>query len=258
MITLKFASSLLVGSMYLFTSNILRADMLLQEIKNSTESVTANDLTLVFTQAIPRGTELKITNQQNMSMTFGIASDSTKVEFTSNQLPSTFGPGALAKIKFEAPAKTMIDKTKSFWTMDGAMIINGLASFGAPPTILFSDGLAFAEFTDTDDVPIVYTQISLYANNDLMNFNIDQFDTPTGDLVTGIPLMLSLNPGDTVMLPFGSVLPDGYELALATAAPLSDPSDTFSVGSAALVPEPSMFPLLGLCFLAVMSKRFFI
>jgi hypothetical protein len=254
--TNKFASSLLVGSMYLLYPNILRADLLLQEIKNSTASTTASDLTLVFSQALLPNSPLKVTNQMGMSTSF-LAPATTTFVIGVGSLPSTFGPGAVAMIKFSAPAGTTIDKTKSFWTdSEGAMIINGLASFGAPPTILFSNGLAFAEFTDTDDVPITYTDISLYANNDLTNFNIDQFDTPTGELVTGVPSAITLDPGDSVSIPFGPVSPNEYELALAEAAAVSNPSDTYSVGAgAAPVPEPSTFALLGLALLLMILSN---
>jgi hypothetical protein len=81
----------------------------------------------------------------------------------------------------------------------------------------------------------------LYRNNDLTNFNIDDFDTPTGQLVTGIPVSIEVNPGETSLVSFGSFFPDTYELALADAAPLSDSSDTYSkVGDEAVLDGVSM------------------
>jgi len=261
MISRKLASSLLVGSICLLTSNGLLADMLIQEIKNTSAITTANDLTLRFSQEIPVGrSAISITDKDNNTKTFTVTESGTRFTFGVGELPSNFGPGATAKIKFTAPKGTMIDKSMSFWTEDNAMIIGALASLGAPPSIDFSDGVAFALFTDPDSVPITYTDITASLNADPTTFNLDQFDMPTGkDLVTVLFSPITVVDADhPVLLTLGSVIPGDYELVTATAATVSNPSDTFSVGSAALVPEPSMFPLLGLCFLAVMSRRFFI
>jgi hypothetical protein len=44
-----------------------------------------------------------------------------------------------------------------------------------------------------------------------------------------------------------------YELVVATCYPSDDPSDTFSLAAAVVVPEPSTFGLLGLGAVALLA-----
>src|SRR5215831_11699440 len=103
MITSKLASSLLVGSICLLTSKVLVADMLIQEIKNTSTITTANDLTLVFTQNLPIDGDVSITDQAKNTTKFTLAMATNSLKFGVDDLPSNFAPGATAKIKFTAP-----------------------------------------------------------------------------------------------------------------------------------------------------------
>jgi hypothetical protein len=209
--------------------------------QKSTQTITANDLTLVSTQKL---TVVVVIDKNDKARNMQNLNGADTYTFMPGDLPSNFGPGDVAKIQFLAREGTRINKSKSFWTKDRNTMIDGLASLGAPPIVIFGDGVAFALFTDPDPIPLVYSDILLYRDKDLANFNMDQFTTPTGQLVTGIPSSIVINPGDGVLLPFGPVLPDKYELALAQAAALSTSDDAYSVAAADTVPEPATLSLL--------------
>jgi hypothetical protein len=86
----------------------------------------------------------------------------------------------------------------------------------------------------------VYSGISVWVNNNLTDYSIDQAFTPTGMLVSGLPNTITLNPGQTFEFSFGPAAALGYDLVLANVAVASDPTDLFGVGNATLaVPEPA-------------------
>lgn len=249
MTTKKLALGLLVGSICMLTSHVVWADFIEQEIKNQTISITANDLTLVFSQNVTEVDVIDKTGAGQLSLSTG------DTHYTFKNFPNNFGPGDPAKIRFDGPKGTTIDLSQSFWTEDGIKINNALASLGAAPNLIFSGGAAFAQFTNPDPIALIYTGLQLYENNDLTNFDIANFLTPTGQLVTGIPSSIVLNPGESELLSFGPVLLNTYDLALANVAAVSNPGNTFSVGAAAAIPEPSTFTLLSVGFLVPIAWR---
>jgi hypothetical protein len=94
----------------------------------------------------------------------------------------------------------------------------------------------------------------LYKTNDLSHYTLDLFDTPTGSFVAGLPSTITLGAGQSMTLSFGAVIPDSYQLALADAAAVSTPSDTYRVGVAAPLPEPSALALLGMGSLVLLGR----
>src|SRR5438445_179186 len=88
-----------------------------QEIKNNTASITANDLTLVFTHepgSVSIGGGPTPTSRNHETVSWG-----------PGDLPRSYGPGESAQVQFEGPEGTRIDKTQSFWTENRRQIIDG-------------------------------------------------------------------------------------------------------------------------------------
>jgi hypothetical protein len=145
----------------------------------------------------------------------------------------------------------------TFWTLDGNPI-KGAFKFtvvGEPMEIAYnSNGHgATATLFDPESFSVVYSDIKPYKNNNLSNLTIDSYLTPTGSLVGGLPSTITLNPGDSMTLSFGTVDPSTYQLALANVAAASEPSNLFSVASALSVPEPSTLVLLVIGTLGVIG-----
>jgi hypothetical protein len=159
------------------------------------------------------------------------------------------------KVHFSGPAGTRIDVAASFWTENKRQIIDSLASLGQPPDIFFADG-AFARIVNAGPVPLLYTDIRLYRDNDLANFGTPSFSSVvTGELVTGLPTTLTLGAGESAVLAFGAVARDGYELVTMNVALPSAPDDTFFTASAAVIPEPGTLALTGAGLLALWLVR---
>jgi hypothetical protein len=243
-LTASFAASISFAETISFDDNFV------QEVKNTSALTTANDLTLVFNN--PPG-NVMITDPQGNNPTAPGGSGGTTVTWGSGQLPSNVGPGQSGRVTFNGPRGTNIDKTKSFWTVDGAQINGALASLGQPPNITFVGGGAFADLTNPETFALTYSNIRLYVDNDLANFNTPLFITPTGQLVTGLPSIITLDPGQSAELSFGPIAPDTYQLILADAAFVSNPNDVYSVGTGAAVPEASTFNLLGIGCTALLA-----
>jgi hypothetical protein len=238
---------LLIACIWIFTSTVSFADNFVQEVKNTSSLTTANDLTLVFNN-VPGS--VMITDPQGNNPREPTTVGGTTA--TWSQLPAV-GPGQSGRVTFNGPKGTSINKTDSFWTVDGAKINGALASLGQPPNIDFVGAMAFAELTNPQTFALTYSDIRLYIDNNLANFDTILFITPTGQLVSGLPTTITLDPGQTVELPFGSIFPDTYQLILANAAGASNPNDVYLVGTGAAVPEPSTFGLVGTACIALLA-----
>ena len=232
-----------------------RADDFTQEIKNKTERTTANDLTLFFNTENVR----KVTATDPVGDPQGKKPKEAKGKgpfvYDVGELPVPVAPGSGLKINFTGDPGTRIDLTESYWTENNRQMVNGLASLGVPPDIFFADG-AFARISNPGPVPLTYTGIQLYRDNDLANFGTPFFSSEiTGELVTGLPSSLTLGAGDSTVLAFGQVARDGYQLVTMNIALLSAPDDTFFTASAAVIPEPGSLALTAAGLLALLAAR---
>jgi hypothetical protein len=131
------------------------------------------------------------------------------------------------------------------WTKNGVELANSFAAVGQAPSLQFGETGAVARFINPEPVEVIYSNIRLFKDNDIDRFNLSQFDTATGVLVSGLPTAVSLLPGESLSLPFGSFDPTKYELALANVAVASSPGDQFGVGAGAVAPEPATLLLFG-------------
>jgi hypothetical protein len=264
---------LLWGGICAVASTVSRAELVSQEIRNSSAATPANDLRLEFTGDVGTIQIRDSANRTDEEDVFqnliirgvgywGYYFPAGNVGMRGG-LPSVIPAGGTLRVRYDNRNGTL-DRTQSYWTDDGARILtagggNALASLGAPPTIDVIGGTAVAIFTDPDpSTPIVYTGIQLYVNNNLADYTLDQFDSPTGQPVTsGIPPELLVSYGNPQQLSFGPVLPGTYVLALANAAATSDPSTTYSMAAADPVPEPSTFSFLcaGCIAMLVLGRR---
>lgn len=95
------------------------------------------------------------------------------------------------------------------------------------------------DLQNQDSVAVHYTDISIYVNQSLANYNIDDFTNVTGPAVTVADQVVSPNSDMplTVSLPT-SILPNTYIYVTANLYEDGDPSDVYSFGSAQSVPEP--------------------
>jgi hypothetical protein len=223
----------------------MRADLLLQEIKNISTQTDANDLELVFTMPVEGTVRLVDQNGKEIAR----ANNVTGTSVSLSNFASAVGAQKAAGVEFQGAKGTKIDKTMSTWTAGGRTIVDALAFLGTPPEITFTNGLAVVQLTNSENFPLRYSNIQLYLNNVLSNFTIDNFLFATGSLVPGIPTDLTLTPGESVSLSFGAVRLDTYQLVTLTAAPLSDLNNAFQLAAAAAIPEPSTF---WFCSLAVL------
>jgi hypothetical protein len=94
------------------------------------------------------------------------------------------------------------------------------------------------EFDNTGDTAVTLSNIRLYENLNLANYDIDHFTN-----VSGTPLTLA----DVTIAPdsmfseavSGSFSPGAYRLLLADATSSDDPGSVYGVGTAQAVPEPA-------------------
>lgn len=229
------------------------AELLVQEIQNTTRTITANDLTLTFTKALKGNPTLSIVPGANFPATRTPGTNTYTWNF--GKMPLVI-PKGLARISFDdnnTGARIDPSDAKSFWTTGprgGTHIVDALGLTTQKTSLDFKNGNAFVSLTNVENYNVVYTNLSLYKDNLISQFQLGQFDTPTGTLVGGIPSTFTLDPGQTTTLAFGSVNPNGYEFFSAEVANASDPSNTFYIAGGATVAEPSSSILLGIGLVA--------
>jgi hypothetical protein len=214
----------------------------IQEIKNKSATVTANDLTITFTDLVSSNPVIVAGGKEYPSS--GGAGNTFK--WPKGKLPE-YSPGDVAAVRFESKSNTriVIDDAQSFWTLDDAHIINSLGSIAQLGSFNF-DGLGgvTATLTNASGFAIVYTGLQFYTNNAIGNFTLDGFDVPTGVLAGGLPSSLALDPGQSTSFSFGGASPGTYQLFLADVAAVSNPAETFRIGFGAAIPEPSSWALM--------------
>jgi len=249
------------------------AGIVRQTIANNTGD-DANDLHLVFAQstfpgapALVKGSSVKITPQVNAKNAATVKANAN--QFTADFAQNTFGTiesgntaNEKATIDFVRPGdRNTSISVSSYWTLDGKKT-NNVTVEGNPIAVGFLTGPggttdAYAKFTNPEPYSETYTGVALYANNALGNYNLNNFTTPTGTPVSGIPSTFELGAAGTstasMTFSFGSISPSGYELALGVVAPTSNLSDTFWSATADAVPEPSTLVLGGFGALALVG-----
>jgi hypothetical protein len=228
----------------------------------SPDGGNANDLILTFSTALsvdPKDTTIKknwptlgpATSNSGSAVADSISADGTMATWNKGSFPGgmELSDGQKLQVFFMAPSLTAVVPSKSRYTRDGRELGNSVVALGQAPNVFFAfnallQPVAFAEFVNPESFPVMYSNIQLFRNNDIANLNLDQFLTPTGQPVTGLPTSLTLLPGQSSVLPFGVIDPSGYELAIADAAALTSPGDLFRFGTADAVPEPAGLILL--------------
>jgi hypothetical protein len=158
--------------------------------------------------------------------------------FVRKSVPNTSPPTA-------QPAD--IDFANSYWTVSGNNV-GGFRVLAVAPD-MNGDPLngKVTLFNPDETEPLVYSNIRLWKNCPEQNLDLQNWDTETGTLVTGQPTTVTVSPGQSADLFFGSDN-NGYEMLLADVTTLSDPSTVFHTGGAIDVPEPSA---LGLALLGL-------
>jgi len=229
---------------------IARADSFVQEIRNGTAQQTAFDLKLVFTKPVSEGSTVVLEDSQGRKTSTVVPSSTATVTFPVGQLPGgRVLPKELVTVRWQGPSGSALVKSGAtqsrFTDQNSAEIVDSVASLGQPPALLFQGTTAFVELTNPDPINIAYTNIQIFDGNALSQFNVDQFFTPSGTLVTGLPSTLTLLPGESRTLGLGTFDSGAYQLALADVAAATAPEDRFRVGAAAAVPEPSALLLVG-------------
>jgi hypothetical protein len=172
----------------------------------NSEDKTANDLRLRFNQEttkMPGVTAAKITTRATPRQSNeGIPINEATVEFAQN----TFGTvTSKSKVDIDLGPKDPTLKAPkilmtSEWTEDGEIVSNGQTTIIGKPMRIKPDppgDPGTVEFFSDDNLQIMYSNIQVYVNNNLANFNIDNFLTPTGSLVTGVPIS---TPIDTIVI----------------------------------------------------------
>jgi hypothetical protein len=224
------------------------------EFGNATQLSTGNDLDLKFSAEVT-GVWYERPDKSLHAGTLG--NPPNTVRWTKNDLGDSVPPGEIRRILFETKAGAALQSraTESHWTFDGAIIDNSIAALGQVPRVTFDGfGNAFAEFVNPEPFDVIYSNIQLFANNDPLHFTIEDFDTPTGSLVGGLPTSITLAPLASRTLAFGAVSQSAYQLAQANVAAAATPDERFSLGSAA-IPEPSAFLLAALAGVGLLAFR---
>ena len=241
---------------------VARADSFVQEIKNGTAQQTAFDLKLMFTKAVAEGSTVVLEDSQGRRTTTVVQNSTTTVIFPNGQLPGgRVLPKELLTVRWQGQSGSALIKSGAtqsrFTDQNSAEIVDSVASLGQPPAWHFQGATALVELTNPDAVNIAYSNIQVFDGNALSRLNVDQFFTPSGTLVPGLPTTVTLLPGESRTLSVGAFDPGTYQLALADVAAIAAPEDRFRVGAAAAIPEPSALLLVGsgLGFFALARTR---
>lgn len=215
------------------------------EYKSNISTNTANDLHVVFKG---RASNVKFHHSGDKTSIGDVNTDNggnTSVDWYhqgSNALDDTVPAGESREISWDGGGE--IDKTKSYWTRDGAELVDALASIGSPADFYFEDvgggAFAVAEFSNPEPFDIVYTDLKLMLDGDLGLFDEDPFGFESGYEFQDLPDEIYLSAGESVYIDLGFVANSTFQVVEAFAYAAEDPLDTYRVASAnALVPEPS-------------------
>ena len=148
--------------------------------------------------------------------------------------------------------------SESYWTLFGENIGPVTNRHNRVEIVEPAYKKASLEFSNTESYALQYTNLAVYGGNDLANLNIDDFATPTGSLIPGVPSSFVLNPGESVSFPLGDYEPStSYILAVGQVASTADPENVFDLAVTTAVPEPSSLLLgcLGLLALPLIVRR---
>jgi hypothetical protein len=230
----------LTSALLLASAETADAAKYIQEVKNKS-ATTANDLTVTFTGALTGGPTIVAGGQ-----TFNPTPNGNTYTWAAGNLP-TVGSGEVAAVRFETNTGARIDPddAKSFFTEDGAHILNSLGTVAQAGSFSF-DGLGggLVTLTNFSAFAIDYTNVQLFSDNVLGSFTLAGFDAPTGVLVGGFPTSFSLAAGQSLSFAFSGVSAGTYELFLADVAAASAPGETFRIGFGDAIPEPGTWALM--------------
>ena len=258
MLTNRNAKGYLIGGVCLFLgvvsigwADAAFADKQRQTIQNN-NAEDANDLKLRLIDGIAS----KVSRVTIGGVEGAVDADGRGAQFAQGTISAAKNGGKL-NVDWQGDKGFAVNSLTSKWTHDGNDI-GPVKVVGKPMPLAFISQPggsieAFATFINPDPFPVTYSNIQLYRNNDLASFATDQFVTPTGELVSGLPSSIALNPGDSTTLSFGIIDASAYQLALAQVSETGT-TDFFSVASAA-VPEPSLILLVGVGLLALVLAR---
>ncbi len=211
-----------------------------QSIKNNTGG-DVNDLKLRFTDDLSSKPKLWHTggavdvndNDRNDASERVDASSQSASNFQADWAQSTFGRipnGGIAEVDFEGAPEIDADHANSQWTLDG---VNKGAPVvvGEPMHIAFNLGTSEASvtFVNNGATAITYSDIQLFKNNSVAQFDLLQFMEATGTAVSA-PSTIVLNPGQVSTISLGIVqIGSTYQLAIARVSENANPSVLYSL-----------------------------
>lgn len=253
-ISIIVIAAVLIGSSAVCRPDAAFAVLSEERIKNNIDpSQPADDLDLKWTGGNVSNVKLILPDGTELTPSSGSLNSAHFDKFADGK---TVPAGAKATVKYDAVQQgtnplPKLDKNSgdTFWTVGGTRFPNSVAFVGQPPSLSFQGLEAFATLINPESFPLIYSNIQLFRDNDIANFSIDRFDIPTGTPVFGGPTSVTLEPNESISLPFGKVEFGTYQLASADAAAATAPNDLFRVAAANVVPELSPQLLLG-CALA--------
>jgi hypothetical protein len=217
-------------------------------IKFINSNEVANDLFLVFNKNTTFSLKHAKTGKTNVFTT-----KSNKIKINVGGLPNDFSAKDIGDLKMTGK-DVRIDRALSYFTKDNNKINNSVGAITAAPRVKqIKPKLlpSLVEFENYGVQAVRYTNIQVFRNNDISNFVLELFDTPTGDLLGGLPSEVLVNPGETASFEIGVTRPNSYFLVLADAAYALTPDEIFAQGAASsVVPLPGALSL-GLSAMAI-------
>lgn len=239
-----------VLGLLLASSQVAQGTFYLQSVTNNT-GATANDISVTWPQGVgpvqvqdPSKTKFPATAQNQPPRTWLV-----------NQGQGMSVPaGGVGNVSWQYNFNPPVAISGGNWTNNGANIGaitpgRGGNVIGAPVKISkddFNKKLTF-NFTNPESFPVNYASVNIWVDNSMANFDINNFDTPTGTQVESNG-SFTLGPAgggsDTLALTFSYLSSSSY--GLVTAVVSDPPSGTSSSLETADVPEPAALGLFTL------------